>query len=91
KNKLNGALAGPDGRAVEFRQIDPDKHESMLGLQFEVMEETIGGDRSIRVLMSYRSDRYGPEDVERLRSTTSGIFSRFAETGASDRVLTTLA
>ncbi|MEW9526464.1 agrobactine synthetase subunit F [Agrobacterium radiobacter] len=91
KNKLNGTLAGPDGKPVEFRQIDPDKHESMLGLQFEVMEETIGGERSIRVLMSYRSDRYGPDDVERLRNTTSGVFSRFAEAGASSRVLTTLA
>lgn len=91
KNKLNGTLAGPDGKPVEFRQIDPDKHESMLGLQFEVMEETIGGERSIRVLMSYRSDRYGPDDVERLRHTTSGVFSRFAENGASNRVLTTLA
>ncbi len=91
KNKLNGTLSGPDGKTVEFRQIDPDKHESMLGLQFEVMEETIGGERSIRVLMSYRSDRYGPEDVDRLRTTTSGVFSRFAEAGASGRVLTTLA
>ncbi|AYM08415.1 condensation domain-containing protein [Agrobacterium tumefaciens] len=91
KNKLNGTLAGPDRKPVEFRQIDPDKHESMLGLQFEVMEETIGGERSIRVLMSYRSDRYGPDDVERLRNTTSGVFSRFAEAGASSRVLTTLA
>ncbi|PYG58141.1 condensation domain-containing protein [Rhizobium sp. UGM030330-04] len=91
RNKLNGTLAGPDGKPVEFRQIDPDKHESMLGLQFEVMEEMIGGERSIRVLMSYRSDRYGPNDVERLRSTTSGVFSRFAEAGASSKVLTTLA
>ncbi|MDZ7927156.1 MAG: condensation domain-containing protein [Agrobacterium sp.] len=91
RNKLNGTLKGPDGRPVEFRQIDPDKHESMLGLQFEVMEETIGGERSIRVLMSYRSDRYGPADVDRLRNTTSGVFSRFAEAGASSRMLTTLA
>ncbi|QCM13094.1 agrobactine synthetase subunit F [Agrobacterium tumefaciens] len=91
KNKLNGTLTGPEGKPVEFRQIDPDKHESMLGLQFEVMEETIGGERSIRVLMSYRSDRYGPDDVDRLRSTTSSVFSRFAETGASSRMLTTLA
>ncbi|MCZ7471675.1 condensation domain-containing protein [Agrobacterium sp. O3.4] len=91
RNKLNGMLAGPDGKPVEFRQIDPDKHESMLGLQFEVMEETIGGERSIRVLMSYRSDRYGPNAVERLRNTTSGVFSRFAEAGASSKVLTTLA
>ncbi|PZU20957.1 MAG: agrobactine synthetase subunit F [Shinella sp.] len=90
KNKLNGTLHGADGKPVEFRQIDPDKHESMLGLQFEVMEEMIGGERSIRVLMSYRSNNYSPEDVGRLRTATSNVFSRFAEASASGRALTAL-
>jgi hypothetical protein len=90
KNKLNGTLHAADGKPVEFRQIDPDKHESMLGLQFEVMEEMIGGERSIRVLMSYRSDNYSPEDVGRLRTATSNVFRRFAEASASGRVLTAL-
>ncbi len=83
KNKLNGALPTPDGRSIAFRQVDPDRHESLLGLHFEVMEEVIGGERSIRVLMSYRADHYSPEQVELIRGTASGIFALFSRPGVS--------
>lgn len=83
QNKLNGTLPMSDGQGVEFRQVDPDKHESLLGLQFEVLEETIGGVRSIRLMMSYRADRYGPESVEWLRSRVHEVIARFAQSGAS--------
>ncbi|MCO6187567.1 condensation domain-containing protein [Rhizobium sp. L1K21] len=87
KNKLNGTLpSGNDGR-IEFRQVDPDKHESLLGLQFEVMEEMIGRERSIRILMSYRADRYGPDRVESLRKATVDMFAQFARPNASARQL----
>ncbi|AZO78049.1 MULTISPECIES: condensation domain-containing protein [unclassified Bosea (in: a-proteobacteria)] len=76
KNKLNGELALPDGRSIAFRQVDPERHESMLGLHFEVMEEAdLAGERSIRVLMSYRSEHYGPQEVERITATTSAVFA----------------
>ncbi|WP_054156842.1 condensation domain-containing protein [Rhizobium sp. AAP43] len=78
KNKLNGVLQSADGRTIEFRQVDPERHESLLGLHFEVMEEMIGGERSIRVLMSYRADHYGPEQVENIRTTTRDMFACFA-------------
>jgi len=81
KNKLNGAINGPGGSQIRFRQIDPDKHESLLGLQFEVMKEEIDKERSIRVLMSYRSDHYTPQQVERLRKTTSDVFASFSKPG----------
>lgn len=84
KNKLNGTLMTPDGKSIDFRQVDPDRHESMLGLHFEVMEEIIAGERSIRVLMSYRAAEYGPEQVEQIKNTTNGIFALFAKPGASD-------
>ncbi|MFC6487522.1 condensation domain-containing protein [Nitratireductor sp. GCM10026969] len=90
KNKLNGALPTPDGGRLEFRQIDPDKQESLLGLQFEVMEETIGEERAIRVLMSYRADHYRPEQVELIRSTTRNVFALFSRPSASDVVLAEL-
>lgn len=90
KNKLNGTLPTPEGGRLEFRQIDPDKQESLLGLQFEVMEETIGEERSIRVLMSYRADHYRPEQVELIRSTTRNVFALFSRPGASDVVLAEL-
>ncbi|GAB1584325.1 condensation domain-containing protein [Phyllobacterium phragmitis] len=91
KNKLNGTLPTPDGGSIEFRQVDPDKHESLLGLHFEVMEETVSGERSIRVLMSYRADHYAPEQVERIRSMTSGLFTQFSCPGASAMTLAELA
>lgn len=84
KNKLNGTLMTPDGKSINFRQVDPDRHESMLGLHFEVMEEIIAGERSIRVLMSYRAAEYGPEQVEQIKNTTNGVFALFAKAGASD-------
>ncbi|MBJ7532568.1 agrobactine synthetase subunit F, partial [Rhodomicrobium vannielii ATCC 17100] len=90
KNKLNGAINGPGGSQIRFRQIDPDKHESLLGLQFEVMEEEIDKERSIRVLMSYRSDHYTPQQVERLRKTTSDVFTSFSKPGISMRPISNL-
>lgn len=83
KNKLNGAFALTDGRRVEFRQVDPDKSESLLGLHYEVMEETIDGERVIRVMMSYRADLYDMERVEAIRRTTCLLFSRFATADAN--------
>jgi len=83
QNKLNGNLPGPDGGRIAFRQVDPDKHESHLGLQFEVMEEVIDGERSIRVLMSYQAKRYAPDQVETIRETVTDMFGLFSENGAS--------
>lgn len=87
KNKFNGAFTLSDGRTIEFQQVDPDRNESLLGLQFEVMEETVAGERTIRVLMSYRSDHYNPEQVALIRSTTSKVFSLFSRAGGSQRPL----
>ncbi|MBB4952136.1 hypothetical protein H4S14_000178 [Agrobacterium vitis] len=87
KNKLNGSLPSPEGKSIEFRQVDPERHESMLGLHFEVMEEMIGDERSIRVLMSYRAAEYGPEQVEQIKNTTNAVFTLFASSGASEIAL----
>ncbi|CAD5296138.1 Phosphopantetheine attachment site [Bosea sp. 62] len=84
KNKLNGELALPDGRSIAFRQVDPERHESMLGLHFEVMEEVdLSGERSIRVLMSYRSEHYGPQEVEKITATTSAVFALMGRAGGA--------
>ncbi|GGF50217.1 hypothetical protein GCM10007301_06930 [Azorhizobium oxalatiphilum] len=83
KNKLNGALPVPGGGEVQFRQVDPERHESLLGLHFEVMEDGDASERLIRVLMSYRSDHYSPEQVERLRVTTQAMFNLFAQGGSA--------
>ncbi|WP_343565076.1 condensation domain-containing protein [Kiloniella sp. b19] len=78
QNKLNGVLEAEDRSEINFRQVDPDKHESLLGLQFEVMEEVIRGERSIRVLMSYRADRYNEERVKQIRDKMADMFELFS-------------
>ncbi|MFV9215802.1 condensation domain-containing protein, partial [Serratia fonticola] len=55
KNKLNGVFSLADGQQIRFRLIDPEKTESVLGLQFEVREEQIDGEPSVRVMLSYRT------------------------------------
>src|SRR5690606_4858519 len=90
KNKLNGTLQASDGREIRFRQIDPDKQESLLGLQFEVMEEIIDGQREIRLMMSYRADHYSPEQVELLRTATSKTLAFFAEEGSGEKPLASI-
>ncbi|MCP4564752.1 MAG: agrobactine synthetase subunit F [Bosea sp.] len=91
KNKLNGELALPDGRSIAFRQVDPERHESMLGLHFEVMEEAdLAGERSIRVLMSYRSEHYGPQEVEKIKATTSAVFTLMGRVGGAEVTLAEL-
>ncbi len=83
-NRMNGILTGPDGAPIRYRQIDPEKSESLLGLQFEVLEDVIDGKRNLRVMMSYRTDSYGPADVARLESAVSGMFARFADAELAD-------
>nr|WP_172329473.1 condensation domain-containing protein [Mangrovicoccus sp. HB161399] len=91
QNRLNGALPGPDGRPVGFRQVDPEKTEALLGLQFEIMEEMAGGRREMRVLMSYRAGRYSPARVAQLQAATAAMFRQFAAEGAADLRLDALA
>ncbi|MTH98338.1 agrobactine synthetase subunit F [Roseibium sp. RKSG952] len=90
QNKLNGSLPGPDGSKIAFRQVDPDKHDSHLGLQFEVMEEVIDGDRSIRILMSYQTRRFTPDQVSIVRETLTAVFSQLSNSGASGKTLADL-
>lgn len=87
KNKFNGEFELQDGQKVRFRQIDPDKTESMLGLQFEVLEENIDGETLIRVMMSYRSDKYGPDRVKQIEQAVTDMFARFSDTGAMTATL----
>jgi nonribosomal peptide synthetase VibF len=86
KNKLHGELVSAQ-QAVRFEQVDPEKSESALGLQFEVMEERVGGEDRVRVLMSYRSDQYGDAQVKILTETTQRMLARFAEPNAEQTLL----
>ncbi|PWC14545.1 condensation domain-containing protein [Brenneria corticis] len=90
KNKLNGCFTLQDGSRVSFRQVDPQKSESLLGLQFEVMEEIIAGETSIRVLMSYRSQHYDAARVDLIVAALTKAFARLAEKRAAQLPLESL-
>ena len=91
KNKLNGAFRLADDREVRFRQVDPEKTESVLGLQFEVMEEQIDGEPDVRVMLSYRADHYSPAQVDLIARTTLQLFTVMAESvGGPDVTMASL-
>lgn len=87
KNKFNGALELPNGDRLDFQQVDPDKSESGLGLQFEVLEEVVNGEQVLRVMMSYMSKNYSPAQVKLLSDTTSALFAEFAKSAKGDQLL----
>ncbi|MDP0926335.1 condensation domain-containing protein [Paracoccus onubensis] len=91
RNPMNGSFDLPDGKRIRFRQIDPEKAESILGLQFEVVEDVIGQERSLRVMMSYRSDRYGETDVKRITATVGETFRLLADPAQAALPLSELA
>jgi nonribosomal peptide synthetase VibF len=51
------------------------------------MEERVGGEDRVRVLMSYRSDQYGDAQVKILTETTQRMLARFAEPNAEQTLL----
>ncbi len=61
-----------------FPPVDPEKTESVLGLQFEVMEEQIDGKPYIRVMLSYREDHYSPAQVDLIARTILQLFAAMA-------------
>lgn len=74
-NALNGALHTPDAGTIRYRQIDPDKNRSMFGIQFEIMENLIDGQRSLRLVITYLSDRYSAEQMARLSATIDQVLT----------------
>lgn len=88
--KLNGSFTLADGRQIAYRQVDGEKSESILGLQFEIMEEWDAGEKSLRLMMTYRSDHYTPAQVEKITATTQALLGLFARPAASDPLLASL-
>mgnify|MGYP003600061986 CR=1 FL=1 len=86
-NALNGALSTPDAGTIRYRQIDPDKNQSMFGIQFEIMENMIDGKRSLRLVITYRSDRYSAEQMARLSATIDQVFALFTTSDAASIAL----
>lgn len=79
RNRMNGAIALMDGSRVEYRQIDPDKAESLLGLQFEIVEDVADETAGLRIMLSHRADRYGPAEIRRITEAVEAMLARFAQ------------
>jgi hypothetical protein len=77
--KLNGAFTLQDGSTVAYRQVEPEKTESLLGLQFEVMEENLDGVKSLRVMMTYRTDHYTAQQAGLIADTIQHVFLHFSQ------------
>ena len=83
-NALNGALRGADGEAIRYRQIDPDKSQSMFGMQFEIMENKVHGQRSLRLVVTYQTARYSAVQMARVSQAIEQVMAAFTgEEGAS--------
>lgn len=89
-NALNGILIDPDGTSIRYRQILPDKDESLFGLHFEIMEDVFDGKRDLRLVVTYRLDRYSRPLVRAVFAEINRIFALFNVSGATDRKLEAL-
>ena len=88
--KLNGEFRLQDGSAIAYRQVEPEKAESLLGLQFEVMEDDLAGKKSLRVMMTYRQDHYSREQAHLIADGVQHVFTQFAQHIAGDIALAAL-
>ncbi|KGR35348.1 Non-ribosomal peptide synthetase [Vibrio campbellii] len=62
-NALYGALEQPDGDSIAYQQILPNKTESLFGLHFEMMENVVDGQRTLRLIVTYQTARYSAEQI----------------------------
>ncbi|MCU4332048.1 acinetobactin non-ribosomal peptide synthetase subunit BasB [Acinetobacter pittii] len=63
-NALNGALKTPQGQDLPYRQILPERDESMFGLHFEIMENVIDGQHQLSMIITYQAHRFPTATVE---------------------------
>jgi acyl carrier protein len=63
-NALNGALKTPQGQDLPYRQILPERDESMFGLHFEIMENVIDGQHQLSMIITYQAHRFPTAIVE---------------------------
>jgi len=86
-NALNGVLTGSDSVNIRYRQILPDKRESLFGLHFEIMEDVFDGKRDFRLVVTYQSARYSTALVNTICAEISRVFALFTDAGGVNRKL----
>ncbi|MFV7442842.1 acinetobactin non-ribosomal peptide synthetase subunit BasB [Acinetobacter pittii] len=76
-NALNGALKTPQGQDLPYRQILPERDESMFGLHFEIMENVIDGQHQLSMIITYQAHRFPTTTVqsicEKIKATLAQI------------------
>ncbi|PIT22510.1 acinetobactin biosynthesis protein [Snodgrassella alvi] len=76
-NALNGQLNTPQG-AIPYRQILPERNESMFGLHFEIMENQINNQHSLSMIITYQAHRYPTAVVERIARELKQLLTKLA-------------
>ena len=90
KSKFSGAFELSNGDKINFQQVDSDRSESGLGLQFEVLEETVNDEQVLRVMMSYLTENYSQAQVKLLCDTLTALFAEFARSPKGEQVLSVI-
>ncbi|MEY1661356.1 condensation domain-containing protein [Isoalcanivorax beigongshangi] len=86
-NALNGALTDAAGTRLRYRQIDADKTESMFGLQFEIMDDVLDDQRRLRLVVTYRVDRYPPTLVAQICDGVEAVLSALCDPQQAEQPL----
>ncbi|MCJ8351991.1 condensation domain-containing protein [Moritella sp.] len=79
-NALYGSLQKPQGNKVSYQQILPKKTESLFGLHFEIMENVVDEQRTLRLIVTYQTARYNKDQVFKIGQamrealTTESVF-----------------
>ncbi|SPL70747.1 condensation domain-containing protein [Acinetobacter stercoris] len=63
-NALNGVLKNPQGQDIPYRQILPERNESMFGLHFEIMENLIDEQYELSMIITYQAHRFSTTLLE---------------------------
>lgn len=81
-NALNGQFNTPQG-VIPYRQILPERHESMFGLHFEIMENQLDHQTSLSLIITYQAQRYPTAVVEQLAHTIQQILDQLPDNSVS--------
>ena len=73
-NALNGAFKTPQGD-IQYRQILPERNESMFGLHFEIMDNLINDQHQLSLIVTYQTHRYPTALVEQISKTIQKILN----------------
>lgn len=72
-NALNGTLKVADERKISYKQVPPEKNDSMFGLHFEIMDDVLDGQHFLRLVVTYQENKYTQAQVDSICEKVSQI------------------